>query len=312
MSTRLVRINKHFKPDWSASVLTIGNFDGVHRGHQHLLDALKKIKSEVPNCVSIVQSFYPHPSQILSGVNFRPITAVRKKISLLTESGVDVLAEVKFSSELSNLTAEEYFRHYWLDKCRVRHLVLGPDTAIGKDRKGNLEFLKTFAKKLGVGVTIVDFIKDQNSKLASRVIRQNISDSDFATVTAALGRPFSVLGRVVDGDKRGRQIGFRTANIHVGKNLMPDNGVYAVRIIVAGKVYDGVSNIGVRPTFGGQKHALEVHLFDYKGDEFYSQRVEVEFVKRLRAEQKFGSLEELKAQIERDVAEAKESLKNGR
>jgi riboflavin kinase/FMN adenylyltransferase len=293
-------------------VLTIGNFDGVHRGHQHLLAKLGGIKAEIPGCISIVQSFYPHPSQILAGANFRPITAVRKKISLLEASGVDVLAEVKFSSELSNLSAEEYFQNYWLDKCRVRHLVLGPDTAIGKDRRGDLQFLKQVSQRLGIGVTVVDFVKEDQVKLASRVIRQLISTSDFSTVAGALGRPFSVLGRVVDGDKRGRQIGFRTANIHVGKNLMPDNGVYAVRVRFAGNDFNGVSNIGVRPTFGGHKHALEVHLFDYRGDEFYGERVEVEFVKRLRAEQKFGSLEELKAQIERDVASAKECLQNGR
>ncbi len=312
MSTRLVRINKHFKPDWTGSVVAIGNFDGVHRGHVSLIKKLCESQSKQPGMVTVVQSFYPHPSQILTGVSFRPITALRKKLSLMSNLGVDVLAEVHFSKNLSQLTAEEYLTRYWINYLRAKHVVLGPDTALGKDRKGDLDFIRKFCSSHNIGLTVVDFVKENDSKLGSRDIRKLVSAGDFAAVELALARPFSVVGRVVDGDKRGRQLGFRTANIHVGKNLLPDNGVYATRSLVRNKWFGGVANIGVRPTFGGSKRVLEVHLFDYADGDFYGEGVEVEFVKRLRAENKFVSLEELKAQIGRDIIAAQECLINGR
>ena len=293
-------------------MLAIGNFDGVHIGHSSLINKLISETKSIPGAVSIVQSFYPHPSQVLNpSLVFRPITNTRKKLELLSDLTVDYLAELRFTKSLSQLTAAQYIDEFWINRCSVRHVVLGPDTAIGKDRQGGIQFITEYCKSKGIGVSIVEFVKDGDSKFGSREIRRLITESNFENVERALARKFSVLGRVVGGDQRGRSIGFRTANIHTGNNLLPNNGVYACRTRVKGILYKSVVNIGFRPTFGGGRQVTEVHLLDYSGPEFYGARLEVLFEERIRAEQKFTSVEELKAQIQRDILKAQEYFNRG-
>jgi riboflavin kinase/FMN adenylyltransferase len=312
VTTKLIRLTKNFSPSWRASVLAIGNFDGVHVGHSSLIRKLIAETASIPGAVSVVQSFYPHPSQVLNpSLVFRPITNTRKKLQLLSELGVNFLAELRFTKSLSQLTAAQYIDEFWIKRSKVCHLVLGPDTAIGKDRQGGTQLITEYCQSKGIGVSIVEFVKDGDSKYGSREIRRLITESDFKSAEKALSRKFSIVGRVVAGDQRGRSIGFRTANIHSGNNLLPTNGVYACRVLLQGVSYKSVVNIGFRPTFGGGRQVTEVHLLGYEGPEFYGSRLEVFFEERLRAEQKFASVEELKAQIQRDILTAQEYFNRG-
>jgi riboflavin kinase/FMN adenylyltransferase len=303
MSTKLVRIHTAFKPSWNKAVLAVGNFDGVHVGHQDLLRRVVAEAAHQSGAVSIVQSFSPHPAEVLNpDLIIRSITGIRKKLQLLTELKVDYLGVVRFNRAISQLSAEDYINEYWIRRCRACHVVLGSDTALGKARKGDVNFIKNYLDKLGVGTTVVELKTDGVDKYGSRKIRKLVTDGDLVAAKRALGRNFSLIGRVVSGDQRGRKIGFKTANVHTGLNLIPRRGVYACKAILRGKEYQAVANIGVRPTFGGgSREVTEIHLLDYSGDDFYGERLEAFFEKHLRDERKFSSMEELRSQIDKDV-----------
>lgn len=314
MATKLVRIHSEFKPSWKRAVLAVGNFDGIHIGHQDLLSKLVSEAGRKSDAVSLVQSFSPHPAEVLNpNLIVRPITGLRKKLQLLDGLNVDYLGVVRFTRGISELSAEDYIQEFWVKRCKVCHVVLGSDTALGKGRKGDVNFLKDYLAKFGVGTTVVQLLTNGEEKYGSRQIRKMVSDGDLLTVKKALGRSFSVVGRVISGDQRGRKIGFRTANIYTGVNLIPHRGVYACRAILDGLEYKAVANIGVRPTFGGgTRDVTEIHLMDYSGPDFYGEKLEAFFEERLREEKKFSSIEELRAQIDRDVVKAKEYFSRGR
>jgi len=295
--------------------VTIGNFDGVHTGHQEVIRQLKALVEEAavdsaaPGRVVVI-SFYPHPGVVLGRAESIPlITPLRLKCSLLSEMGVTDLILLRFTPRLAKLSAAEFLDYYLLKVLRVTHAVLGPDTALGRNREGGREFIEQHLRKAGVIVESVPFREDLGARISSRRIRQLIEQGEVEQAGQLLGRSYTLIGRVIKGDSRGRLLGSPTANIAPGSQIMPGNGVYAsvVRVTQGGQ-FPAVTNIGVRPTFGAHGVSVESHLLGFTGD-LYGQRIEVGLVAKIRDERRFASAAELSAQIKMDISRAKEILK---
>jgi riboflavin kinase/FMN adenylyltransferase len=287
---------------------TIGNFDGVHRGHERVLEQLRIVAAGAP---AVVVSFYPHPLRVLKrDLSLRYISSVREKAERCGELGASLLYYVHFTKQISEMSAAEFIQAVLVKSLGVRHLVVGEDVAIGKNKEGNLEYLTKNLPSYGITLHIVPKLEIQGYKAGSRKIRELIERGDVARAGALIGAPFTISARVGHGDKRGSQIGFPTANIAIGTRLIPRRGVYACRVRIEGKVYNAVANIGVRPTFNGSGERLEVHILDFAARSLYGVRMHVAFVERLRDEQRFESIESLKGQIAADIQAARERLSN--
>lgn len=289
------------------TIVTLGNFDGVHVGHSKLIDkTVTAAKDSNPRCASVVVNFYPHPSEVLGRVQHLPrITTLRQKHEILSQHNVDFLYLVHFTKELSKLTAAEFVDRVLIDKLRMRHLIVGPDATLGQGRQGDVAFLKQYLDKRGIGMSLVEFLSDGTSKVSSRGIRQLISEEKFSDAARCLGRHWRVDGLVRQGDKRGRQIGFPTANLWLADQICPPFGVYVSDVLLRGEKYQGITNVGIRPTFTSTRPTIETFLLNWPGGEFYGERIQVAFLAKLRSEQKFASLDELKAAISADVLNAK-------
>lgn len=295
--------------------VTIGNFDGVHAGHQEVIGRLKTIidqaaaSTDVPGRVVVI-SFYPHPSVALGRAESIPlITPLRVKCDLLRELGVTDLMLLRFTPRLAKLSAAEFLDYYFLKVLRVTHAVLGPDTALGRNREGGRDFIERHLGQAGVSVESVPFREELGARISSRRIRQLIEQGEVAHVGQLLGRAYTLSGRVRRGESRGRLIGSPTANINPAFQVMPGKGVYAsvVRLPEGGQ-FPAVTNVGVRPTFGGGGISVETHLLGFTGD-LYGRRIEVGLVAKIRDERKFEGAAELSAQIKLDISRAKEILK---
>jgi riboflavin kinase/FMN adenylyltransferase len=289
-------------------VLTIGNFDGVHKGHHAVLDGVVS-KAEELGLSAAVMSFDPQPLEY-----FQPkvaparLSTAREKISLLAKAGIDQLYMLRFDQRLASMTADKFI-DLLHTRLNVKHLVVGDDFSFGKDRVGNFELLQKAALRYGFTVrNTVPFMLSGN-RVSSTLIREALSAGDFEQAHCYLGRPYTLSGRVMHGQKRGREIGFPTANIHVKNRKSPLNGVFVVTMTDKfGACFYGVANVGTRPTVDSStKLILEVHVFDFSGD-LYQQRVQISFLKKLRDEMKFSSVEVLKQQIFKDCQQAKNFL----
>jgi len=291
------------------SVLTIGVFDGVHLGHQHLIEYLKR-QALVRDFVSGVVTFSKHPLQLLSPQTpIHYLTTVEKRIELLQQVGVDFIVPLSFTPELAQLPARQFVT--LLQKhLKMRGLVVGPDFALGRGREGDVFFLHSLGKELDFTVDVVSpKILDEES-VRSTAIRQALAQGNIQKVGKFLGRPFSLIGKVIHGVERGRHLGFPTANLAVNSNqAIPANGVYVTRAYLGNNVYSSVTNIGQRPTFGEGERTIEVYLLDFGGT-VYEEELRIELLERLRDERRFSDAEELKAQISKDVEQAREILKN--
>ncbi|WLR52382.1 bifunctional riboflavin kinase/FAD synthetase [Bacillus tianshenii] len=290
-------------------VLALGFFDGVHRGHQQVIQTAKQIADEKA-IKSAVMTFHPHPSVVLrkGKQHVRYITPPQEKAEQIEKLGIDILYIVKFDHGLSDLLPQEFVDEF-LIRLNVKHVVAGFDFSYGRLGKGKMETLP-FHSRGNFAQTTVGKVEKGSEKVSSTLIRQKIESGEVDELSQLLGRPYTVHGIVVHGDKRGRTIGFPTANVQLlDKFLMPPVGVYAVQIDVKGKRYDGVCNLGYKPTFHDNKEEpiLEVHIFQFDGD-IYEEEVSVMWVQRIRAEQKFDSVDALIAQIEQDKAEAERIL----
>lgn len=288
-------------------VLTIGNFDGVHIGHQFVLNKLKQVAKEyqVPSAVMI---FEPQPQEVfLQEKAAARVLTFREKYEKLKNMGVDRLICIRFNPKFAAMTAEQFVEDLLVAKLGVRHLIVGDDFRFGAKRAGNYELLQQEAIKLGFSVDDSQTFKYSNHRASSTEVRRYLSDSGFESVKELLGQPFYFQGRVIHGDKNGRQFGFPTANIAVKRRVLPIRGVFAVKAILAEKTLFGVANIGNKPTLAGVKPVLEVHLFDFNQD-IYGQRLIIEPLFKIRDEQKFNSIDELIQQIHADVATAKAEL----
>ena len=290
-------------------VVTLGNFDGVHLGHRHVIKALHEVGGDLPR---VVVSFYPHPVRVLRGEKEpRALSSFREKWEQLGELGIELLYGIHFTKEFSKVTAKDFIERVLVNALGAKIMVVGEDVAIGHKREGDLAYLQRVLPSYGITLRVVPKLLEHGERPSSRRIRELLLAGDVRGAATLLGAPFTVSARVGHGDKRGRQIGFPTANIMCGRRLLPKRGVYACRVNIEGRDHDGVANIGLRPTFNGSGERLEVHILDEHFPSLYGRRLHVRFIDRLRDELKFNSVEELKAQIARDIVDATGRLRDG-
>ena len=290
-------------PDARGAAVALGNFDGVHLGHASLIRAAHAARPDAPLAVL---TFEPHPREL-----FRPddppfrLTLAAERADALAALGVDLLYELRFDHAFSLMTADEFVANVLDQGVGARHLVSGQDFAFGHRRGGDTGFLADRAEPLGMGVTLVPPVTDAGGPLSSTRIRRELQDGYPERATAELGRPWTIRGVVSHGDKRGRTIGFPTANVALGRHLEPARGVYAVTTRLAdGTIHKGVANLGRRPTVNaGTESRLEVNIFGFSGD-IYGTEITVALRDYIRAEVRFSGLDALKAQIAADAAEA--------
>lgn len=288
-------------------VVTIGNFDGVHLGHREIFRRLKQSAREIGG-VSVVVTFDPHPLRVVkSDRNIRLINTLEEKITLIEASGVDYLIIIPFTTDFASIPSAEFIENYLVGIIGTKKLIIGYDYAFGRNREGGFEMLRDFGSRLGFQVEELAPINSGETIYSSSLIRRMIDEGDVSEVVRYLGRHYSLGGKVVHGAHRGKALGFPTANIRTDKELIPANGVYAVKVRINEELYDAACNIGSNPTFGVNDVSIEVFIFDFN-DELYDQELRVYFIARLRGEQKFSSAEELKRAIAADVAECRRIL----
>ncbi len=280
--------------------LTIGVFDGVHRGHKYLISKLLEQARENGLLIGVV-TFSRHPLDVLSPKASPPcLTTLTERVRLLKGEGVDAVVVLSFTSELAGLSARE-FVSLLKKHLRMRSLVIGPDFALGKKREGNTDTLRALGQEMGFSVTIVPPGRIEGGVVSSTAIREALTRGDVKRAAELTGRPFSLQGKVITGDGRGTGLGFPTVNLEVDpKMAIPADGVYATLTYIAGKAYRSMTNIGRRPTFNGSHRTIETYILDYKGN-LYDQDIKIDFIERLRDEKKFATIDDLKKQITEDV-----------
>ncbi|MAH85543.1 MAG: riboflavin biosynthesis protein RibF [Rhodospirillaceae bacterium TMED8] len=299
-----MRIYRHFKTlpeEVRGAVIAVGNFDGVHLGHQAVINEAGKI-ARADNRPWAVLTFEPHPRRIFqsNGPAFR-LTSIRAKARHLAKLGVEVMIVQRFNHAFSTRPAEDFVKSVLVDGFGAKHIVAGYDFVFGHNRSGNCETLLTMGQEMGFGFTAVSAKEDENGEIFSSTrIRECIASGDVASAAKILGRPFEIEGRVSHGDERGRTIGFPTLNLYLRAVAKPAFGVYAAQIEFRGRerhnVFNGIANVGIRPTFGNATPLLEAYIFDFN-EEVYGKLITVSLIERIRAEKKFDGIDALRAQI---------------
>lgn len=289
------------------TILTIGSFDGIHRGHQHLIERVIARAKEV-GAASALVTLHPHPKIVLRPHSLlQYLSTIEERLDLLTPLGLDYAVVFPFSLETSQIRARDFIQ-ILLDHLNMKEIFCGADFALGYKREGNVDFLRAVGTEKGFTVTVVEPQQFDGQIMSSSRIRQMIADGDLDTAARFLGRYPSVRGRVVKGDQRGRQLGFPTANLAIAeRRLIPADGIYAVRVKIGDAWYGGAANIGIRPTFDHGHRLVEVYVLDFDGD-LYDQVIEMQFIKRLREERKFDSIDALIEQMKQDVEETRRVL----
>ncbi len=303
----LIRGFNHLEPLRNGCVLTIGNFDGLHLGHQRVIQRLAEQGKRLQLPV-LAMVFEPQPLEYFLGDHAPSrLTRLREKAIQFARLPIDELVVLPFNRSLADCDAEHFIRDILVNKLNIKHLVIGDDFHFGKARRGNFALLQHRGKELGFSVESTDSFEQDGLRVSSTLIRDALGEGDLSQAKILLGRDYSVCGRVAHGDKRGRELGFPTANLQMFRKNTPLVGVFAVTMTgLDNRVLHGVANLGNRPTFdGGAKAVLETHLFDFNQD-IYGRYVEVHFKVKLREEIRFDSLDALKTQIKHDVAFAKD------
>ena len=303
-------IDKIVKP-FNNAVITIGNFDGVHIGHQALFHEVIE-KADKIGGTSIVMTFEPHPVRVLKQNGQLPlITLYEQKVELIESSGVDVLICVPFTKEFAAISAKEFVEDLLLKSIGMKAIVVGKDYTFGRNREGNIDLLQIYAKDFGFEVILADWIqasKGFSGRISSTRTRQLVMAGKVDEAHKLLGRSYQIRGIVTAGRNRGgRLLGFPTANIILHDELCPKNGVYAVTVECMDKKYPGVANIGYSPTFDDHIFSVEVHILDFN-DNIYGKKIRVNFVQRIREEIKFSNISELSDEIRRDIVKARKIL----
>lgn len=295
--------------DWETlnrpTAVTIGVYDGVHLGHQHVLTTLRASGLPV-----VVVTFRNHPVAVIAPENApKLLTTLDQRLERLAELGVFATAIVDFDEEFRQLSAEDFIEKLLVATLGAKRVAVGRDFRFGHRQSGDVALLRSLGDRLGYEVDDVDIL-EAGVPVRSTVIRALLKEGHAVAARRLLGRPYRLLGTVVPGDQRGRTIGFPTANLAISdRTVVPGSGVYAVRILIDGATYCGVVNIGRRPTFGGTEYVVEAHVLDYSGD-LYGQVIGIDFVERLRSELKFSGVEELVAAINKDIVKAREVLED--
>jgi len=288
-------------------VVALGNFDGVHAGHQAILrTAIERVRTSGGHAFAL--TFEPNPARVLAPDHApRLILTPEDKIELLRSSGIDGVLVLEFTRELSRLTPRDFVREYLLGRMGVRSVVVGHSVSFGHNRAGNADVMEELGRELGFETTVVGPVKVAGIEASSTRIREAIAAADLRVAAMLLGRPHFVTGPVVHGRERGRTIGFPTANIRSLTESIPPDGVYATRLVLPDGAYPSITNIGMRPTFNEPERTIEAHVFDFDRD-IYDQTVKLELIERIRPERKFENAAALGAQIASDLKRARELL----
>lgn len=297
-------------PNVTATALTVGTFDGVHRGHLDLIGRLVARARDL-SLPSIAVTFEPHPLAVVNPAAAPPLLTVGdEKLEVLAETGLDYLAVVAFTPALAALSAEEFVMRVLCGRLRMRDLLIGHDHGLGRERAGTADVLTALGARHGFGVNVVDPVSSTDGRwISSTMIRRAVAGGDLTHAAEFLGRPYSIAGTVVPGAQRGRALGFPTLNLSQPpeRKLLPPDGVYAVRVQTPQGEFGGMMSLGGRPTFDDDTRTIEAYLFDTSGD-FYGQRVRIDVIKRLREIRRFPTPEALVAQIREDEVAARFSL----
>ncbi len=306
---KIIKDLKDVTPDLRGCIMTIGNFDGVHLAHQKIIGKVVEVAAE-NRTKSVVMTFEPHPQQVLQPdrIPFYLITTVDEKLEILRSLGVDAAVVIPFSREFSRTTAREFICGTIWEKLRPKKVLIGHDYTFGKGKEGKPEYLKSLGKSIGFEVEIIQAVEIEGGIISSTRIRNAILRGNIGEAALLLGRPYTLKGTVVEGFRRGTDLGFPTANLLSEKELIPGEGVYAVYAELDGKRLPAVVNIGFNPTFSNEKLSVEVHILDFSGD-LYGKTLQVLFIEKIRDERKFGSLDELIEQIKKDILKARSFLK---
>jgi len=293
------------------AVVTSGTFDGVHFGHQKILERLDEVTKKNGG-ESVLLTYWPHPRLVLfPNQELYLLTSIEEKAKLLSQKHVDHLIIIPFTAAFSDLSSEEFIKDILVEKIGTKKLVIGYDHKFGKNRSGSFEELRKDGPIYGFEVEEIPKQMIENNAVSSTKIRKALSDGHIEIANEYLGRPFCIHGKVIEGDKIGRTIDFPTANVEVifKHKLIPAEGIYAVKVELNNKAYKGMLNIGFRPTFGGTQKRMEVNIFDFNQD-IYGDEILVEFYHKIRSEIKFQNVGALKAQLQRDKEEALNILKD--
>ncbi len=285
------------------TAVTVGTFDGVHLGHQQILKELDKCASEF-GCFRVLVTFHPHPRLVVSQKNGKQVlllTTLEEKLDILKKSGLDAVLVIPFTKEFSQTSYQDFVKKILVDRLKVKSMVVGHDHAFGRNREGHPAQLKAIAKQYGFSVKVLEPYYVAGEIVSSTRIRNAVLAGDMNTTSRLLGRLYSVRGIVGHGNRRGKDLGFPTANLEMNdqNKLIPKTGVYAIDVILRNQRYSGMMNIGHRPTFNFDPLTLEAHIFNFSGS-IYGESIEVEFKKFIRDEIKFKSVEELRNQMIED------------
>ena len=291
-------------------VLTIGNFDGVHKGHLALFGKVKE-RAESIGGQSAVMTFDPHPAKVMMPENSPLlITPTHQKLKLIERAGIDVVFCLSFNKEFAAISAQDFVRTILVAKIGVKELVVGYDYAFGYAREGNISLLREMGDRLGFAVHVVEPVRLDHTLVSSTSIRKMVQEGNLSGAKDLLGRDYQICGKVVRGMNRGgKLLGFPTANLELVDELIPKKGVYAVKVLVDDKTYYGLTNIGYNPTFGQGPFSVETHILDFSGD-LLGKTVRVNFIERIRDEKAFETVKDLERQITQDVFRARELFRN--
>ena len=287
-----------------ATVVSVGTFDGLHKGHQAIINRLITIAGE-KNLASVIVTFDPHPRYALHKDNekLKLLSTTEEKIEQLASYGVDYACIINFTKEFSRIAYEDFIKYYLVDALGANHIVIGFDHRFGENRSGDHQTLLALKDKYGFEVVEIKALYENNIEISSTKIRNLIQEGSIEQANGLLGYDYNITGTVVSGIKKGRKLGYPTVNLQVagaGK-LVPAQGVYFVRVEIDGKYYYGMCNIGVKPTFGKQEQTIETHIFDFDRD-IYGKKIKISFHSFIRQEQKFENIGLLKTQLDRDKA----------
>ena len=303
---KIIRGIDNLNNEFTQCVLTLGNFDGVHLGHQQLINHLIEQGKKL-NLPTAVMLFEPQPLEFFSKQAPTRLTSFKEKVQLIEKLGIDYIIAVPFTQTFANMSANAFIQDWLINKLNAKYIVIGDDFQFGRDRKGNINLLQQYTPNNHFSVESMPTFVWNNLRISSTAVREALFNSDFELARCLLGRDYAIQGRVVHGNALARQLGFPTANIHLNRKKPALQGVYFVKVknCCSNQYYHGIANIGIRPTIEGKKAILEVNLFDFSGD-IYGQYLDVTFVCKLRDEKKFDSLADLKQQISQDVCTAKQ------
>ena len=305
---KLIEKLEDIEKPYSNAVITIGNFDGVHIGHQALFHEVIE-KADILGSTALAMTFEPHPIRVLKNNGHPPLlTPLNQKIELIAKTGIDALLCIPFTHEFASISAKEFVLDILLGRIGIQVIVVGKDYTFGKNRQGNLNLLLSYAEAYDFEVDVVDWVpvsKYMPDRISSTRIRALLLDGNVQQAHKLLGRYYQVSGTVVPGRNRGgKLLGFPTANIQLTDELCPKSGIYAVSVDCLGKRHRGVANIGYSPTFADQEFTIEVHILDFN-TELYGKPITIKFIERIRNEIKFAGISELSQQIARDVEAAR-------